>query len=111
MRQRRSPTLNVLLLTIVRYVSTLPFVPYVTLGVLALLAYLHVSTPLRFIHGAAISASRMLALPPLSPRWLAVGVGSQLLHRGAGLLVHCAAATHRRTAKEEGRKAQSPGTP
>ena len=80
MRQRHSPTLNVLLLAIVRYVSTLPFVPYVTLGVLALLTYLHVSTPPRFIHGAAISASRMLSLAPLSPRWLAVGLGSQLLH-------------------------------
>jgi rhomboid domain-containing protein 1 len=69
-----------LALAIMRHVHTLTFLPYVTLGTLAVLFYLHLSTPHYIIENTAISARRMLSTAPFSTRWLTVGVGSQLLH-------------------------------
>ena len=79
-RRNVNPALLLLLWEALAFVRRLPFVPYVTVGTLGLLVFLHVSVPPYEISRTAISAAKMLSLAPFSPLWLQVGIGSQLLH-------------------------------
>ncbi len=79
-RRNVNPALLLLLWEALAFVRRLPFFPFVTLGTLGLLVFLHITTPQYFISRMAISAAKMQSLTPFSPLWLQVGLGSQLLH-------------------------------